>query len=163
MRSVRKDHEAYLRNFVFGVEDSLVSTVGLLSGIAVAGVEVKTIVLTGLVLVVVEALSMAVGSYLSEYSVEEYDHESSQLRVISAAAVMFFSYLIAGFVPLAPYALGLQNAFQCSIIASLVALFALGIVSARVTNSRPLPRGLRMLAGGGAAIAAGVLIGGLFR
>ncbi len=72
MPASHEDRKVYLRNFVFGVEDSLVSTVGLLSGVAAAGVETKTIVLTGVVLIIVEALSMAVGSYLSEYSVEEY-------------------------------------------------------------------------------------------
>jgi VIT1/CCC1 family predicted Fe2+/Mn2+ transporter len=50
----------YLRNFIFGVEDSLVSTVGLLSGVAVAGVASRTILLTGVVLIFVEAFSMAV-------------------------------------------------------------------------------------------------------
>jgi len=63
----------YVRNFVFGVEDSLVSTVGLLSGIASAGASTATIFLTGTVLIFVEAFSMAVGSYLSEESVEEYE------------------------------------------------------------------------------------------
>ena len=47
----------YIRNFVFGVEDSLASTVGLLSGIATAGVNASTIVVTGAVLIFVEAFS----------------------------------------------------------------------------------------------------------
>ena len=36
----------YAKNFIFGVEDSLVSTVGLLSGIAIAGVPRGTIFLS---------------------------------------------------------------------------------------------------------------------
>ena len=63
---------SYIRNFVFGVEDSLVSTVGLLSGVAIAGVEQKYIFITGLILIFVEAFSMAVGSFLSEESAEKY-------------------------------------------------------------------------------------------
>ena len=31
----------YLRNFIFGVEDGLVSTIGLLSGISIVGVSKK--------------------------------------------------------------------------------------------------------------------------
>ena len=52
----------YFRNFIFGVEDSLVSTVGLLSGVAIAGVPSRTILLTGVVLILVEAFSMAAGA-----------------------------------------------------------------------------------------------------
>jgi len=68
----RRLGEVYLRNFVFGVEDSLVSTVGLLSGIAAAGVAQKDILVSGVVLIFVEAFSMAVGSFLSEEFAEEY-------------------------------------------------------------------------------------------
>ena len=61
----------FLRNTVFGVEDSLVSTVGLLSGIAATGSVSKSfILLTGIVYISVEAFSMAVGSFLSEEFVE---------------------------------------------------------------------------------------------
>ena len=63
-KSVKKLKTAlYLRNFIFGVEDSLVSTVGLLSGVAVANVDQATIFLTGMVLIFVEAFSMGVGSF----------------------------------------------------------------------------------------------------
>lgn len=46
--SQRESRASFLRTFVFGVEDSLVSTVGLLSGIAIAGVSQKAI-LVGIV------------------------------------------------------------------------------------------------------------------
>ncbi|KKS05141.1 MAG: hypothetical protein UU58_C0001G0001, partial [Candidatus Nomurabacteria bacterium GW2011_GWA2_41_25] len=36
----------YVRNFIFGAEDSLVSTVGLLSGIASAGIARKEIIIS---------------------------------------------------------------------------------------------------------------------
>ena len=49
-----KKYSLIVRNFTFGVEDSLVSTVALLAGIAIANVETKTIVLTGIVLIFVE-------------------------------------------------------------------------------------------------------------
>ena len=62
MRST--NNTSYYRNFVFGVEDSLVSTVGLLSGISIAGVTNKTIIMTGVILIFVEAVSMGAGSFL---------------------------------------------------------------------------------------------------
>ena len=61
----------FVRNFIFGAEDSLVSTVGLLAGVASAGIPRKDIIISGVVLIFVEAFSMGVGSFLSERTTEE--------------------------------------------------------------------------------------------
>ena len=50
---------------VFGVEDSLVSTVGALTGIAAGTQSTYVVVLAGIVLIFAEATSMTAGSYLS--------------------------------------------------------------------------------------------------
>ncbi|MCC6563706.1 VIT1/CCC1 transporter family protein [Candidatus Uhrbacteria bacterium] len=154
----------FIRNFVFGVEDSLVSTVGLLAGVAVADVERQTILLTGGVLIAVEALSMGVGSLLSESFAEEYVERSTGTdgRSLAGAIIMFVSYALAGFIPLLPYALlGREYAFTTSITASCVALFLLGFVGSRYFGANGLKTGLRMLLLGGGAIAVGVLVGRL--
>lgn len=153
---------SYLRNFVFGVEDSLVSTVGLLSGLAIAEIEIHTIFLTGVILIFVEAFSMAVGSFLSEYSAEEYLHEKKPFhRSLVDGIVMFVSYLISGLIPLAPYIFSedSSSAFQYSIIFSLVTLALLGIGSAKISRQNILKSAMRMLLVGGLAILAGILIG----
>ncbi len=158
--------EGYIRNFIFGVEDSLVSTVGLLSGIAAADVPGKTIFLTGMVLIVVEALSMGIGSLLSESSAEEYTARRgiSMRRSVRGGTIMFVSYFFAGFVPLLPYLfLATAAALPVSIGASLVALFLLGSVSALKYHARAMRSGLRMLILGGIAIAAGVAVGGFLK
>lgn len=105
MKHTKKDYSMIVRNFTFGVEDSLVSTVGLLAGIGVAGIGKSQIIITGLVLIFVEGFSMAVGSLLSEQSVQEYEvhKEVGFSKSISAAVVMFFSYVLAGLIPLAPF------------------------------------------------------------
>lgn len=159
----KKDYSLFVRNFTFGVEDSLVSTVGLLAGIAVAGVDRKSIILTGLVLIFVEAFSMAVGSLISERSVEEYQTKtSSMVNPVRASGVMFFSYVIAGVVPLAPYfALTGTSAMASSISLALLALFVLGAANAKMFRSRVMKDGLFTLTMGGLAILVGVLIGQL--
>lgn len=155
-----------MRNFVFGVEDSLVSTVGLLSGIAVVGTPQATVILTGVVLIFVEAFSMAVGTSLAEHSAEEYAGYGHDGRIrrgsFLAGAIMFASYFISGFIPLAPYFVweGMV-ALRISVVVSLVALFALGAVSARASRVKVLREALRMLVIGGAAVAGGVLVGSL--
>jgi VIT1/CCC1 family predicted Fe2+/Mn2+ transporter len=153
---------SYLRNFVFGVEDSLVSTVGLLSGVVVAGVSQKVVFMTGIVLIFVEAFSMAVGSFLSEYSAENYVDraEVSKRKSIIGSIIMFFSYFIFGFVPLLPYIFfTLSTAFKYSIIFSLVALFLLGMISSRISHTNILRGGIRTAFVGGLAILIGISAG----
>lgn len=152
----------YFRSFIFGVEDSLVSTVGLLSGIAIADAPRKMIFLTGAVLIFVEAFSMAVGSFLSEYSAEGYAHraEVPPGKSIVAGTVMFFSYFLSGFVPLFPYIiLPMPLSFLLSILFSLAALFLLGCASARISRLNVLKGALRMFVIGGMAIAIGLVVG----
>lgn len=60
-----------VRDVVFGLEDSLVSTLGTVTGVAVASNSPFYVVLTGVILVCVEAISMAAGSYLSSKSAKE--------------------------------------------------------------------------------------------
>ncbi|MBI4093511.1 VIT1/CCC1 transporter family protein [Candidatus Kaiserbacteria bacterium] len=155
-------HAAYFRNFIFGVEDSLVSTVGLLSGVAIAGVARETILLTGVVLIFVEAFSMAAGSILSETSAEEFTtkREAVASHSLFSGAIMFASYFVAGFIPLFPYLVqGGYTAFTFSVAASVAALFVLGLVSGAVSQTRLLKSALRMTIVGGIAIGVGVAVG----
>src|SRR3989338_7149554 len=119
-----KDFILYVRNFIFGAEDSLVSTVGLLSGIVSAGVLQKEVIISGVVLISVEAFSMSVGSFLSERTTEEsysgFDQRKSKSLI--AAIIMFFSYLACGLIPLLPYLIiSRDQAFWWSILTSLLA------------------------------------------
>lgn len=155
---------SYLRNFVFGVEDSLVSTVGLLSGIAIANVPKSTILLTGIILLFVEAFSMAAGSFLSESSADEYTNQNDKITrtTIISSIIMFLSYLLSGFIVLFPYIVfATSEALKISIILSAVSLFILGIIGAKISNVNPIKNGFRMMIVGGVAIVAGSLAGNL--
>jgi len=61
-----------LREAVFGTQDGLISTVGALTGIAAGTQAREPVVIAGFVIIVVESLSMAAGSYLSSKSQREY-------------------------------------------------------------------------------------------
>ena len=61
-----------LRDAVFGTQDGLISTLGALIGIAAGTGSSHAVVVAGFVIVVVESLSMAAGSYLSSKSQREY-------------------------------------------------------------------------------------------
>jgi len=64
---------ATLRELVFGMEDGMVSTLGAITGIAAAAQNHQTVILAGLVIISVESISMAVGSYLSSKSARDMD------------------------------------------------------------------------------------------
>lgn len=156
----------YLRNIIFGVSDSLVSTVGLLAGIDVSGTTRQVILLTGIVYAFVEAFSMAVGSFLSEQSAEEYEAKGEVVNnnAIISGVVMFISFVLAAFIPILPYlVLGAATALWGSIIVSVVALFALGLISARVVRVKMIDHAIKMAVLGSAAILIGVIVGRFVR
>ncbi|MSU75665.1 MAG: hypothetical protein EXS55_04085, partial [Candidatus Magasanikbacteria bacterium] len=62
-----------IREVVFGMEDGLVSTMGAVTGIAAGTHDHFIIVLSGFVIIAVESISMAVGSYLSSKSKLDID------------------------------------------------------------------------------------------
>ena len=154
--------EVYVRNIIFGVADSLVSTVGLLSGIAVSGTSHSTIVLTGIVYAFVESLSMAVGSFLSEETAEEFASkaENTSSTPVLASIVMFLSFLISSFIPIFPYLVfGTSSALGFSIGFSLITLFVVGLVMAHISRVRLARHAVKMVILGGAAILVGVVVG----
>jgi VIT1/CCC1 family predicted Fe2+/Mn2+ transporter len=157
--------DTYLRNFIFGVEDSLVSTVGLLAGVAAGGVGSPVILTTGLVLIVVEGFSMGIGSFLTEETTEEMAGEKpNTYEAIKGAATMLLSYCLAGLLPLSPY-IFLQGslAVTASVILSLTGLMVLGYgTSLYYGRPKPFNRAIKMMFLGGTAVFMGMLIGKLF-
>lgn len=67
---------ARIREFVFGIQDGLISTVGLLAGVQGATENNAVVILTGLTAMFAGAISMAAGSYLSSSAEKEiFDKE----------------------------------------------------------------------------------------
>lgn len=65
-----------IREFIFGIQDGLISTVGLLAGIHSATGSRSAVLLTGFAAMVTGGLSMATGSYLSTRAEKEiFDKE----------------------------------------------------------------------------------------
>jgi VIT1/CCC1 family predicted Fe2+/Mn2+ transporter len=151
-----------VRSFVLGIEDSLVSTIGLISGIAAAGSSSSTIVLTGVILIFVEAFSMAVGELLADTTVKEFEehHDVPLSRAKFAAFIMLVSYVVAGFMVLSPYVFfDVDRAFPISIGVALCLLFILGVTTAEISKIHPFRKGVVMALVGGVAISIGIFAG----
>lgn len=156
--------EAYLRSALFGVQDGIVSTTGVVVGIS-AGVDDRTVViLAAFVAVMVEASSMAAGQYTSEKAAHELGGAEHTDNLVVGALVMFASYFLAGMVPVIPTVLLTQSvARYVSVGAALVALFVVGYVKGRVVGSAPLRSAFELLIIGGFATLIGLVVGSLLR
>lgn len=150
-----------LRNFIFGAEDSLVSTVGLLSGVSFAGLNSRSVILSGVILILVEALSMAAGVYIAEDSTNELEPKSRQDNQLSDGVVMFFTYLLIGLIPLLPYfyAEDTRAGFYWSIGFSLAAMLAIGIFKGLIVGRHILKSALKVVAIGGTVTVIAIIVG----
>ncbi|QQG50290.1 MAG: VIT1/CCC1 transporter family protein [Candidatus Berkelbacteria bacterium] len=159
-----KGSKGFLRNFVFGAEDGLVSTVGLLSGVSFAGLPSREIILSGVILIMVEAISMGAGVYISEDSEKELDPAEKENQ-LSDAIVMLFSYALIGLIPLLPYIIfdNTMMAFYWSIGASLFALFCVGLFKGYFVHHHPLRGAIKITLIGAVVIAVAVFVGTLIK
>lgn len=166
----RKEIVNNMREIVFGLEDSLVSTLGAITGIAAGAEQTYIVILAGLTLIAVEASSMAAGSYLSSKSYAEAQASQNGkdkcrhvfVHPIQAAVVMGFFYFVGGFVPLAPYFfLPVKDSYLPSIAMTVVVLYLVGVWSAKYTKRSKVKSGLEMAGISLAAAMIGYLIGRL--
>ena len=73
----RTAHVGWLRAAVLGANDGIVSTAALIVGVAAAGTDTKTILLSGLAGLLAGAMSMAAGEYVSVHT--QSDAENADL------------------------------------------------------------------------------------
>ena len=75
---------ARIRELVFGIQDGLISTVGLLAGVQGATESSTVVIITGLTAMFSGAISMAAGSYLSSSAQKEiFDKELREAEVLA--------------------------------------------------------------------------------
>lgn len=115
-----------VKNLTFGIEDSLISTTGVLLGIAAAKFQRREILIAGLILITVEALSMTYGAFLSD---ENYMKAAKKpyttWQIIEYSMVMFLSYFIVGLILLIPFAAKLPYPSFLTVAIALSILFLL--------------------------------------
>ncbi len=75
---------ARIREFVFGIQDGLISTVGLLAGVQGATESSFVVIITGFTAMFAGAISMAAGSYLSSSAEKEiFDKELREAEALA--------------------------------------------------------------------------------
>lgn len=158
-------HEDYFRSIMFGLQDGLVSTTGVVVGISTGVSDQAIIILAAFVAVSVEASSMAASQYSSEKAVHQMDKSGKHADSLTlGATLMFFSYLFAGLIPISPFLIfPPETARIISIAASLMTLFVIGYFKGKIVEHRALRSALEMFVIGGLATIIGLVVGNLLK
>lgn len=130
MRRKRQEHflRREVRPIVFGAEDALISTLGVVTGITGGSSSSRSVLLAGVILVLVEALSMAAGEMISTQAEQRVDGYMDAVRAYLNSLSMGIAYVLAGLVPILPYAFFKTGlALPVSVIATLIGVFLLGM------------------------------------
>src|SRR3990167_2471270 len=158
-------HEDYLRSIIFGFQDSLVSTTGVIAGVAAGTSDKHLVVLAGIVTITVESLSMGAGQYMSEKSVHQMDKTGKHTdNLYVGGGLMALSYFLGGLVPLTPIILfDLPLSVTLSIAFALIGLFILGYLKAHIVKVNPFKSAIEIFILGGAATLIGLIVGRIFK
>ncbi|OGD71740.1 hypothetical protein A3A84_03215 [Candidatus Collierbacteria bacterium RIFCSPLOWO2_01_FULL_50_23] len=161
-----------VRETIFGLEDSIVSTLGVVVGIA-AGTDSRYIVLlSAIVVVVVESLSMGAGTYLSNKSqmeIERAQGKSGFLRdrkivakSVTDSVFMAVSYILGGLTSVLPFFfLSPRDAIIPSVLISVLTLFYVGFAKGKMARINPFKSGLEMSTISLTAAGLGFVVGKL--
>ncbi len=165
MNRLSNINEDYLRSIIFGFQDSLVSTTGVIAGVAAGTQNKELVILAGIVTITVESLSMGAGQYMSEKSVHQMDKTGKHTdSLMVGGGLMALSYALGGLVSLTPIIfLRLPLSATISIGAALAGLFILGLFKAHIVKVNPLKSAIEILILGGAATLMGLLVGKFFK
>lgn len=157
-----KINKDYLQSAIFGINDALVSTTGVMVGISAGTGDKSIVILSGVVTIMVEALSMGSGQYLSLKSANEYQGKSKQKEAIVSGIVMFFGYILGGLVPLLPILfMPVDQSRIAAIIFALIGLLILGFIKGKIVKVSPMRSAIEVFVIGGIATTVGLAVGNL--
>ena len=159
---MKKLQKEYFQSAMFGFNDALVSTTGVIAGVAAGTGQKEVVILAGTVTILVEALSMGAGQYLSSRSAHQLEKTESFRRPLIGGIIMFIAYLLAGLVPLLSVIIfPITYAAYVAIAASLTCLIILGYVKGKIVGTSPLRSALEVFVIGGLATLIGLTAGTL--
>jgi len=147
---------------MFGFNDALVSTTGVIVGVAAGTGNKEIVILAGIVTILVEALSMGSGQYLSSRSAHQLEKSESFKMPFISGVIMLLSYFVAGLVPLlSVIVFPIEYSLFVAIGASLSALLVLGYAKGRLVGESPLRSALEVFIIGGVATTIGLVVGNI--
>lgn len=158
-------HEDYLRSLMFGLQDGIVSTTGVVVGISTGVNNKEIVILAALVAVTVEATSMAAGQYSSEKAVHQKDKSGKHTdNLLIGSFIMFFAYLLGGAFSVIPIIIFDQPLSRIlAIISAFIGLFIIGYLKGHLVSHKPLRSAVELFIIGSIATTIGVIVGYLLK
>ena len=156
----------YIRDVVLSANDGIVTTFAVVAGSLGASLSPSVVVILGLANLFADGLSMSTGSYLGVKSEIEYEQSEGRKiklgsRPLKNGLVSFFSFGIAGFIPLISFVFKFDNAVLVSSILVAVSLFTVGIFRGMVSNKHIIRTAFENLFIGGASAVIAFYVGEL--
>tara|TARA_Y100000310_G_scaffold209049_1_gene209680 strand:- start:1319 stop:1822 length:504 start_codon:yes stop_codon:yes gene_type:complete len=155
----------HIKDIIYGANDGIITTFAIVAGIVGAGLSTKIIIIIGLASLIADGFSMGTSNYLgtkSESAVLKNEHRATwHIHPITGAAYTFFSFILAGAIPLIPYIIldGDDNTFRYTFIVTLISLFIIGAARSIVTKRFFIATGLEMVTIGGVAAFIAFMVG----
>lgn len=159
----------YLKDIIYAANDGIITTFAVVAGVAGASLSPAIILILGIASLVADGFSMAVSDYLATKSEEDYlaknGNGAGATRSKKAAIVTFFSFVIAGLLPILPYAfsIGSSDVFWVSVVFTGLTLFIVGACRVRWTGKNWFWSGLEMLFVGGIAALIAYFVGAFIK
>jgi VIT1/CCC1 family predicted Fe2+/Mn2+ transporter len=161
---------ATLREILMGAQDNLTNVLAVVLGVTVGSGRADFVALAGLSAGIAEAVSMGGVLYNATRAERRAQARGSSPAAVAASdprltpaasgLVTFLAALVAGLIPLAPFALlPVSVALYASLTVSVAGLFALGSFTGRLGGDSWWREGLRLVAVAGVAAIAAALVG----
>ena len=155
----------YLKSFVYGGLDGIITTFAIVAGVAGAALSSNIVLILGFANLIADGFSMSIGDYLSSKAQLEYENKKRFNKKIPLknAFMTFLAFLVFGFVPLLAYVLSyfftIDNPFLVSIVLTGIALFFLGVFKFQITGKSWFKSGIETLLIGGVAAGFAYFVG----
>jgi predicted membrane protein (TIGR00267 family) len=155
-----------------GAQDNLTNVLAVVLGVTIGSGRADFVALAGLSAGIAEAVSMGGVLYNASRAEQRLDGRqasgdpsaltgtSARLSPAASGLVTCVSSLVAGLIPLAPFAfLPVSSAVIVTMVTSLLGLFLLGSLTGRVGGDTWWREGLRLLLVAGFAAVAAAIVG----
>ena len=159
-----REKASFLRDFVFAADDGIITTFAVVAGSLGASLSPKIVLILGAANLLADGFAMASGNYLAVKSEEEYEEAEDKTQKyyhspLPHSIITFFSFVIAGLIPLLPYLAGVKQSFYFSTLLVLSSLFAVGAIRTKFTKRKWVLGGVEMVVIGGLAALVAYLAG----
>jgi len=111
---MRKVLSNYVSDIIYGANDGIITTFAIVAGAVGASLDSGVILILGFAGLFADAFSMGASNYLgnkSEKEIAESDGKEYSDSIITPAILTFFSFIVAGALPLLPYIFLTEGSF----------------------------------------------------